>query len=174
MAQASAHLQPSPPQLQPQGRPVMGRHLQGGRQAARGRRWGVVPLSIQCLSPAHKPALELSDNSLSPTLTSPPFNSPSIEVDARTAQNMQNQLVSQAPAHGNDTCLPPTSIASELGPRDGVDHGHRFKSRKQLVERSRFACPMEIEEPGAKAQAKVRGVVAVGRGLLDRPGTCGE
>ncbi len=54
-----------------------------------------------------------------------------------------------------------------------MDHRHGFKSRKQLVERSRFACPMEIEGPGAKAQARERGVVIVGRGSLDRLGTNG-
>lgn len=48
-----------------------------------------------------------------------------------------------------------------------MGHGKRFKSRKQLVERSRFACPMEIEGPGAKAQAKGRGWMGPGRGLLD-------
>ncbi len=52
-----------------------------------------------------------------------------------------------------------------------MGHGKRFKSRKQLVERSRFACPMEIGGPGSKAQAKERGVVKVGGGPLDRLGT---
>ena len=48
-----------------------------------------------------------------------------------------------------------------------------FRSRKQLVERSRFACPMEIEWPRPKAQAKGGGVVKAGRRQLDRLGTGG-
>ena len=49
----------------------------------------------------------------------------------------------------------------------------RFRSRKQSVERSRFACPMEIGWPGAKAQAKERGGVGTWRGWLDGVGTIG-
>ena len=50
---------------------------------------------------------------------------------------------------------------------------HRFRSRKQLVERSRFACPMEIEWPGAKAQGKERGRMGVGGGMLEGHPTSG-
>ena len=92
MAQACAHFRPSPPQLPPQGRPVMGRHRQGGRQAARGRRWGVDTLSITGPSPAHKPALELSDNAPADSEPASTFGFPGSATDTTEIEHPRPRL----------------------------------------------------------------------------------